>query len=250
MRLLFVNPNITPAITEIMAAEALRSAAPGTEIVPATARFGPLYIANRIEAAIAGHAVLEVLAERAAGFDAAIVAAFGDPGLHAAKELLDIPVVGVSEAAFHFAYMLGKRYSLVCLTERLRVWAVECAEEHGLSGRLAGSRALTAPIADITRAQEQVGGLLLAECQKAVAEDRAEVVILAGGPAAGLARKLQERVPVPLLDGVRSAVHMAEALVRLSPPPARAGSMARPAPKPTQGLSAALTRALEGEAKG
>ena len=102
------------------------------------------------------------------------------------------------------------------------------------------------PIPDIARAQETVGHLLLAECLAAVEQDRAEVVILAGGPAAGLARKLQDRVPVPLLDGVRAAVHLAEAMVRLAPLPPRRGSMAKPAPKPTQGLSAALTRALEG----
>ena len=155
MRILFINPNVTPAITEIMAAEALRSAAPGTEIVPATARFGTLYVANRIEAAIAAHAVLDLLAERAAGFDAAIVSAFGDPGIYAAKELLDIPVVGVSEAAFHFAYLLGKRYSLVCLTERLRTWAVECAEEHGLTGRLASARAQRADPRHRPRARDR-----------------------------------------------------------------------------------------------
>ena len=56
-----------------------------------------------------------------------IISAFGDPGLHAAKELLDVPVVGVSEAAFLAAYMLGNRYSIVCLTPRLKTWYVETA---------------------------------------------------------------------------------------------------------------------------
>ena len=90
---------------------AVCAASPGTEIRTATARFGALYIENRIEASIASHAVLDALAEHGTGVDAAIVSAFGDPGLAAARELVDIPVVGVSEAAFLMAWTLGRRYA-------------------------------------------------------------------------------------------------------------------------------------------
>jgi Asp/Glu/hydantoin racemase len=133
MRLLLVNPNVTERITDIMAAEARRSASHTTEIVTATARFGTPYIENRAEAAIAAHAVLDTLADRAEGCDAAIVSAFGDPGLAGARELFDFPVVGISEAALLMAWTLGRRHAIVCLTPRLRTWYMECATEHGLS---------------------------------------------------------------------------------------------------------------------
>ena len=71
MKILFTNPNITDSITEVMASEARRSASPDTEIVAATANFGTLYIENRVEAAVASHAVLEALAEHRADCDAA-----------------------------------------------------------------------------------------------------------------------------------------------------------------------------------
>ena len=58
MKILLINPNITSSITELMAAEARRSAAVGTELVPVTAEFGTLYVENRVEATIAAHAVL------------------------------------------------------------------------------------------------------------------------------------------------------------------------------------------------
>ena len=133
MRILFINPNITSSITEVMAAEARRSAAAGTEIVPVTAAFGTLYVENCVEAAIAAHAVLDACAAHSDGCDAVIISAFGDPGLHAAKEFLDVPVVGVSEAAFLAAYMLGNRYAVVCLTPRLKTWYVETAHTHSLA---------------------------------------------------------------------------------------------------------------------
>ncbi len=244
-RILVLNPNVTEAITSTMVEEARRVAAADTEIVPATARFGTLYIENRVEAAIAGHAVLDALAEQAPGCDAAIVAAFGDPGVFAAKEMLDIPVIGISEAAFLTAYTLGRRYAIVCLTPRLGVWYRECAEEHGLDGRLVAVRPLDVPPSDITAAKEQTGRKLVEACHEVIDRHGAEVVIMGGGPIAGLARTVAHEIPVPVLDGVSCAVRLAEALVALAPRPAARGSFARPPAKPSQGLAPALQAWVE-----
>jgi len=247
MRLLLINPNITEAMTDAMAVEARRFASPATEIVAVTAAFGTQYVENRAEAAIASHAVLDALAKHAGGCDAAIVCAFGDPGLAAAREFADIPVVGIEEAAILAAWMLGRRYSIVCLTPRLRTWYIECAQEHGLAGRLASVRALDAPVADITRAREH-RDRLRALCLLAIEQDEAEVIIFGGGPITGLARELRDDIPVPTLDGVSCAVRMAEALVGLRPRPPQRGSFARPAAKPAKGLAAELMGRITGEA--
>jgi Asp/Glu/hydantoin racemase len=245
MKLLFINPNITEAITDVMATEARKSASPGTEIVPVTAKFGTLYIENRAEAAIAAHAVLEALAEHRAGCDAAIISAFGDPGLSAGRELMDMPVVGIAEAAFLIAYTQGRRYSIVCPTKRLRTWFMECAVEHGLDGRMVSARALTGPVADITRAKQDLADPIVEQCRLAVEEDDAEVVILGGGPVAGLAREIAPLVPVPVIDGVSCAVQLAESLVALNLRAPERGSFARPASKPAQNLSPALSALID-----
>ena len=245
MKILFINPNVTDAITDIMASEAWKSAQATTEIKIAKAAFGTLYVENRVEAAIASHAVLEVLAEHYEDCDAAIISAFGDPGLYAAKELMSFPVVGVSEAAFLFAYTQGRRYSIVCLTKRLRSWYMECAVEHGLDGRMASARALTVPIQDITRAKQDLADELVEQCRLAVEEDDAEVVILGGGPIAGLAREIASRVPVPLIDGISCAVALAESLVTLDLRSPDRGSFARPTSKAARNLSPALARLID-----
>jgi allantoin racemase len=246
VKLLLINPNITAAMTESMAAEARRFASASTEIVAATAEFGTQYVENRVEAAIASHAVLDILAKHGAGCDAAIISAFGDPGLAAAREFADVPIVGIEESAILTAWMLGRRYSIICLTPRLRTWYIECAHEHGLAGRLASVRALDVPIPDITRAKEQLRDLLLGECMLAVEQDEAEVIIFGGGPIAGLAREIADAVPVPCLDGVSCAVRMAELLVGLYPRAPSRGSFARPRAKPAKGLSPALMHCITG----
>ena len=182
MKLLLINPNVTAAVTGLIAAEAGRSASAGTEITAVTARFGTQYIENRIEAAIAGHAVLDVLATHMAGHDAAIIAAFGDPGLAAAREFADIPVFGIEEAALLTAWTLGRRIAIICLTSRLAVWYQECAEEHGLAGRLVSVRPLDVPIPDIVKQRINFVLDLLQECEHAIEQDAAEVIIFGGAP--------------------------------------------------------------------
>src|SRR5439155_625318 len=113
MRILLVNPNTTDAITARLIAVATQVAMPDTELVGITAARGVPYIASRAEAQIGGAIALEMLADHHAGFDAAIIAAFGDPGLLAARELFDIPVVGMAEASMITACLLGRRFSLV-----------------------------------------------------------------------------------------------------------------------------------------
>jgi Asp/Glu/hydantoin racemase len=246
MKLLLINPNITEAITASMATEARRFASPGTEITAVTAAFGTQYVENRVEAAIAGHAVLDVLARHMEGHDAAIIGAFGDPGLAAAREFADIPIFGIEESALLTAWTLGRRISIVCLTPRLGRWYQECAEEHGLAGRLVSVRPLDVPIADITQAKDLLRDRLLEECGLAVERDQAEVIILGGAPIAGLAREAADLIPVPLLDGVSCAVRLAEAVTGLRPRPPGRGSFARPRPKPARGLSPELTRRIVG----
>ena len=74
MRILLINGNTTAAITDRCAAAARAAATPGTEIVPLTAKRGPRIIGTRAENALAGAAVIELLAENAGSADAAIIA--------------------------------------------------------------------------------------------------------------------------------------------------------------------------------
>lgn len=246
MRLLVINPNTSTSVTARIEAVARAAAAPGTELEFVTAPYGVPYIATRAEAIIGGRVVLEILAEREAEFDGAVVAAFGDPGLGAARELMSIPVVGLAEASMLMACPLGRRFSIVSFSSRLEPWYRECVEWNGLGARLASIRMLDAKVADIGRVQAENEDLLVELACRAVEQDGAEVVILAGAPLAGLASRVRERVPVPLVESVAASIHLTESLVALQPRKAVAGSYRQSAPKAASGLPAALARVIEG----
>lgn len=240
MRILLINPNTTEAVTERLAAAGRHVIAAGTELVPRTAPRGFPYISSRAEAQVAGAILLEMLAEETQAYDAAIIAAFGDPGLHAARELFDRPIIGMSEAAMLTACMLGGRFALVTFAAALTPWYEDCVALHGLSGRCAAIRSLSEAFRDIRDVQEEKEEALVSLARDTVAKNGADVIILAGAPLAGLAARVADRVPVPLVDQAAAAVKQAEAVAALSLRPASAGSFARPAPKPSTGLATAL----------
>ena len=72
----------------------------------------------------------------------------------------------------------------------------------------------------------------------------AEADVLRGAPLAGLARSILDRIPVPVVDGVSSAVCHAQTLVSLGTLPARQGSFAPPPIKPHHGLPEGIGRLL------
>jgi allantoin racemase len=245
VRVLWLNPNMSEALTAGMVESARQAAAPGTEIIPYTARYGVPYISSRAEAAIGARIVLEVLAERQDEIDAAVVAAFADPGLPAARELFPIPVVGMAEAAMLTACMLGRRFSIVSFAAAMEPIFRECVEYNGLLGRLASIRLASGTFAGIASVQQEKEDALVALAGKAVEEDGADVIVFGGAPLAGLAAKVAHRIPVPIVDGPAAAVKQAEALVALAPRKATAGTFRRPGPKPNAGLPDALAAFIE-----
>jgi Asp/Glu/hydantoin racemase len=247
MRILFANPNTTQSVTDRMAAVARAAASSGTEIRAVTGTAGVPYIATRAEAAVAARETMELMANHAAGCDAAIVAAFADPGLGGAKEMLSIPVVGLAEASMLTACMLGRRFAIVTFATALGPWYREAVEYNLLTARLASIRCLELPFRDIANVQDELEQPLAELCERTAREDEADVVILGGGPLAGLAARIAERVPVPLVDCVAAAVRQAEALAALSPCKARIGTFRRPAPKQAVGVSTALAGLFAGK---
>jgi allantoin racemase len=245
VKVLLLNPNTTAEVTGLLHAAGSRAASPGTKLIPITAKRGVPYIATRAEAQIGGAIALEMLAEAGSGFDAAIIAAFGDPGLFGARELFSFPVVGLAEAAMLTACMLGQRFSIVTFSPTLAPWYDECVVMHGLETRCTGIRALDEPFQSISDVQAEKEDALVRLANLAVERDYADVVILSGAPLAGLADKVRDRIPVPVIDPVAAAVRQAETLAVLKPRKAIAGTFRRPGPKPTTGLAEPLAAVIE-----
>jgi allantoin racemase len=243
MRLLVANANTTEAITELCAASARLAAGPGTEIVPATPRFGPAVIATRAEGAIAAHGLLSLLAEHAGKVDGILLAVSHDTALEAARQLLPCPVVGMTEAACFAACLLGGRFGLVTMGS-VDVYR-ERITQHGLASRLAGLRGIALTPQDAVRDPEAVALQMDAAIAEVVAEG-ADAVVLGGAALAGMGPRLQRNATVPLLDGIACGVKLLEMLVALNPPKPTTGSYAAPRGREMVGIDSGLAALLRG----
>jgi Asp/Glu/hydantoin racemase len=235
-RILVVNSNTTDSVTARIARAAEAALPEGCSVEAVSAPFGLPLIVTRADWSVAGPATVAALAARRGQFDAAVVACFGDPGVDAARELFDVPVVGISEAAFHAACMLGRRFGIVSFTAALKPMFVDCLEHAGLAGRCAGFRMGPAFSGDPGRVAEERREMILELCRASIEQDGAEVVILAGGPLAGLAPLLAPDVAAPLVDGTVAGVRLAAALAGLAP------TRRVHRPRPLAGYEPGLTR--------
>lgn len=210
-----------------------------------TAERGFPYISSRPEAQLAGAEVLEIVASHQPHVDAVTIAAFGDPGLDAAREAFDLPVTGMTEAAMAMALQLGQTFAFVTFTPQIAPWYKDQVIRAQLSARFAGVFSPQEDFGDITTVAEDLTGALRETCQ--IAARHADVLILAGAPIAGLASVIERDIPAVLIDPAKAAALQAHALWRVRPKGADRGGFARPPGKAAVGLSAVLSRWLKSD---
>lgn len=241
VEILLINPNTRDFVTEAVAEAARRVAAPGTEITAVTGTKGAPIIGGRAEDAIGTTMALELAAEHAGGCDAVLLAVSFDSGLRPLRELLAIPVVGMSESAMLTACMLGGRFSLLTFGGRAGPLYEELVRAYGLDARFAGMLAIPPLTPEQLKSPRSVIPQIAEEIEGATRNLGAEVVVLAGAVFAGLAGEIMEQVSVPVVDGIASGITMAESLVRLGHKKPTSGSYRLPDRKELRGVAPALS---------
>jgi allantoin racemase len=242
MRILIVNPNTTADMTEKIAVSARAVASPGTDIIAVNPENGPVSIEGYYDEAFSVPGLLTEIAKgEASGVSAHIIACFDDTGLEAARSLATAPVIGIGEAAFHLASLVAHRFSVVTTLSR-SIAAIETnLMKYGLGHRCAKVRACEVPVLALDDPASDAFNQISAEIDRARREDRAEAVVLGCAGMADLAARLTERHGFPVIDGVGSAVKLAEACSALGLKTSKIGAYAAPLPKTYLGNLAAFT---------
>jgi len=236
MRILIVNPNTTAAMTDKIGRAGRAAAAAGTEIIVVNPKDGPVSIEGYYDEAFSVPGLLAEIAKGdAAGVSAHIVACFDDTGLEAARCVSGAPVIGIGEAAYHLAAMLGHRFSVVTTLSRSIAAIENNLLKYGLASRCAKVRACELPVLALDDPASDAFARIGAEIERAKQEDRAEVIVLGCAGMADLAARLSEGHGLPVIDGVASAVKLAEAFGALGLKTSKIGAYAAPLPKPYLG---------------
>lgn len=244
MRLLIVNSNISDEVTEIVASAAERFKSPGTDLQFATGTFGARVIATRAENAIASHSTLDLVAKHAGGCDGILIAVSYDCGLRAARELTGLPVLALTESALLAALMLGTRIGLVIWGAGATGLYLELVDSYGLGTRVCGARRIDMPIPTNPSSRAGLEDAIVRAGRELVEQNAAEVIVLVGAVLSGSSLDLEDRLPVPVLDGMRCGIPMLEAMVRIGARGPQTGSYALPGERESRGLSSELEERL------
>jgi len=231
MRILVVNVNTTESMTDSIGRQAAAVASPGTEIVPLTPLFGADSVEGNYESYLAAVAVMETVRRYSEPFDAVIQAGYGEHGREGLQELLDVPVVDITEAAASTAMFLGHKYSVVTTLDRAVPLIEDRLKLAGLDARCASVRASGLAVLELEEDPERAVTAIVDQAEQAVTEDKAEVIVLGCGGMAGLDATIRKRTGVPVVDGVAAAVTIAESLVRLGLTTSKVRTYAAPRPK-------------------
>lgn len=235
MRILVANVNTTASMTEAIAESARGVAAPGTEIIGITPRFGADSCEGNFESYLAAIAVMDAITSYSEPFDAVIQAGYGEHGREGLQELLDVPVVDITEAAASTAMYLGHKYSVVTTLDRTVPLIEDRLKLAGLDARCASVRASGLGVLELESDPERAVQAIVAQAREAVEKDHAEVICLGCGGMAELEAKVSAATGVPIVDGVRSAVTIAEGLVRMGLSTSKVRTYATPRQKKITG---------------
>lgn len=218
MRLTFINPNATAAMTDNIVASA-RAALPEAEITGLTNHDGPPAIQGAADGAAALPGLLDRVREAVAlGTQAIVIACFDDTGLAEAQAAAGCPVLGIGQSSYAMAAALGLRFSVVTSTAASVPVIEENIRQQGFAGQCASVRASGLAVLDIDEGSERVRARLADEIALASRQDGAAAVVLGCAGMSGLRPDLAARTGVQLIDGVAASAHLARAAIALFAP--------------------------------
>lgn len=221
MRIRAVTPIITESFGPMIIEEFERVARSDTEISNVFLESGPASVESAYDEALAAPDIIaQVRQAEREGIDAVIINCMGDPGLDAAREVVSIPVVGPCEASMHVAAMLGHKFCVVTVLDRLIPELELHAQKYGVRDKLASARSIDLPVLELEKGREQFVTRAVDEAVESIEEDGAHVIVLGCTGLAGLAQQIQNALcergyDVPVIDPASTALKIAETLVDL-----------------------------------
>lgn len=174
---------------------------------------GPSSIESCVEDTWSAVGVMETLWAVRDEYDAVAIGCFGDPGLRPARELVDVPVVGPSEATLHTAAQVADRFSWLTILPATVPKSRARAHELGLADRLASVRSVDAPVESIDHDSDRLVERMVETGRLAVEEDGAEALIPGCMSLAFMQvhDEIADRLGVPLLDPATVVLEQATA---------------------------------------
>ena len=204
-----LNPNSTQAVTDSLsvALESLRLPG-GPAIECATLAGAPAGIETDADVAAVIDPICDYFRAREERASAFVIACFSDPGIDAARSVVDRPVLGMAESGYLTALSRGDRFGVISILPEAVARHRRHIERMGIGERLAADLPIGLGVADLADEQRAFGRLC--DAGRALRDDhRADVALLGCAGMAQYRRRLEEALELPVVEPVQAAVTLA-----------------------------------------
>lgn len=205
MRIIIINPNSTVSMTEAMLAQA-RSAAPQHSFEGWTSHDGPPAIQGPKDGEDATEPLLRLVKQASkSGADGIIIGCFDDTALSEAVACADCPVIGIGQAAYHYAALRNWRFSVVT-TLSVSVPVIEDnIRRSGLDPFLSKVRASEVPVLELDAAPDKASEIVKSEALQAQSSDGVSAIILGCAGMVEVYDDVKSALSVETIDPVTCA---------------------------------------------
>lgn len=210
--ILVVNSNSSPAVTAQIGEALAGHVPPSTRLALVNPDQGPQGIDSALDLLVSGYETVRLIAAARHDHDAFVIACGNDPGLTAARQVTDRPVVGLAEAGMLEACLLGATFAIPVFSAAKVTLMRQLVTSYGLDSRLAAVVPMHTSTAQAAGDAGLLADQLCAAGIRARDDHHAEVLVLTGSVMARHATALSSRLGIPVVAGLHAAVRAAASL--------------------------------------
>lgn len=173
-----------------------------------------VYLDSVADAAYAGPEILSMVVEAGKEYDAVVLYCFSDPAVEACRQMVSIPVVGAGQAAcFMIPQIAHQGLILLADKERIPEKKISILRTGIAQDRIAGFEGISLEEGGMEDRDEVIRQLVLAG-KEGIRKTGAQVLVLGCLSFLGMAKEIQEKLQVPVIDAAAVSVSMAELMIR------------------------------------
>lgn len=173
-----------------------------------------------LDVVLAGPDILrKVQAAEKDGYDGVFISCFDDPAVSAAREIVDIPVVGAFEPSMLLAMGLGDRICIVTVLAEGLSATEKKIKQMAIADRMTPVRYVDIPVLELEDRQRMLEELTK-ESLLGIEQDRAQVIVLGCTGMTNVYKKLQENLrsagyDIPVIEPAFAAIQLLESYIKM-----------------------------------
>lgn len=220
MKIKVIVPLITDIFNEQIYEEVKSYAGKDVEIDVEALDYGTSSIESEYDLALAVRDVLnKAIKAYKEGFDGIYIDCFGEPGVRAAREVVDIPVVSGFEPAILLAAGLGDHLAIVTMLPTVLPLFEGLAKKIGLYSKVVSWRSVNIPVHNLGD-KIRLENALYKQSFEAIEKNNAHVIVLGCTGMTKVSDNLHNRLlkvgyDVPVIDPTYAAIKLLEVYISM-----------------------------------